>query len=124
MVRKWPGSSGRVPRRCRSFADSASTNGFGTERRSLSYFEAWNRNLRCESGHVVGPRIHQVQAAPILSNLDGADEAGKRIAQRNYWLDVAAHCVRRTELVVVVLTSPVEMVVSGNQGGAKPFLEV
>jgi hypothetical protein len=58
------------------------------------------------------------------SNLDAADEAGKRIAQRNYWLDVAAHCVRRMELVVVVILTPVVMVVSGNQGGAKPGLEV
>jgi hypothetical protein len=58
------------------------------------------------------------------ANLDGADQTRKRIAQRNYWLEVATHWVRRTELVVVVLVSPVWMVVSGNQGGAKPFLVV
>ena len=66
---------------------------------------------------VAVPLMHQYPPAP--RNLPSV-----RIAQRNYWLDVETHCVRRTELVVVVILVPVEMVVPGNQGGAKPGLEV
>ena len=88
----------------RSGNPSATADGSDNAGRFL-YEVALNHSTRCTVGVidevempggttvVFGNQGGPKPAELHRSNLDAADEAGKRIAQRNYWLDVAAHCI-------------------------------